>query len=119
MSFSYKQGVPREADVVLDVRFLKNPHYDRRLAPLSGLDEPVQTFLQADPLLNAFIKHIQDTMTLILPRFDEDGRSYITVAMGCTGGQHRSVYCAQALGEWLLSQGRMVTVRHRDLDREK
>ena len=115
VSFSLRFGIPREADAVFDVRFLQNPHYDPNLKSLTGRDQPVAAFIQKDPLLAPFLKHTRGLLELMLPRFDEDARSYFTVAFGCTGGQHRSVFVAEEIYRWLMHGNRLVGLRHREL----
>jgi UPF0042 nucleotide-binding protein len=116
MSFSYRRGVPREADLVFDVRFLKNPHYVPELKPLTGLDEAVAAFIETDPDYRPFIDRLQDLIGPLLPRFDAEGKSYLTIAIGCTGGRHRSVAVAKRLADWLRKAGRSVSLSHRDTD---
>lgn len=114
-SFAYRNGLPHEADLVFDVRFLKNPHYDDALRPLSGLDEPVGEFIENDPDLESYFGHLTNLLAPLLPRFEAEGKSYLTIAVGCTGGRHRSVYTAERLGTWLRAEGERVSVSHRDL----
>ena len=114
MSFSYRIGVPREADLVFDVRFLKNPHYVPELKPLSGLDPEVAAFVESDPDYRSFIERLEGLIGPLLPRFDAEGKSYLTIAIGCTGGRHRSVTVAEELADWLRGAGRSVTLSHRD-----
>lgn len=114
-SFSYRHGLPREADLVFDVRFLANPHYDANLRPLSGEDAEVGAFVAADPDFTAFLGHLESMLGVLLPRYEREGKSYLTLAIGCTGGRHRSVYVARRLVELLENQGRQVTLHHRDL----
>jgi UPF0042 nucleotide-binding protein len=116
MSFSYRRGVPREADLVFDVRFLKNPHYVPELKPLSGLDPEVAAFVESDPDYRSFIERLEDLIGPLLPRFDAEGKSYLTIAIGCTGGRHRSVAVAKRLADWLRNAGRSVSLSHRDTD---
>ena len=116
-SFSFRQGVPREADLVFDVRFLTNPHYDPRLRPLTGLDAPVAARVAEDPDFEAFFRHLTDLLQPLLPRYNQEGKSYLTIAIGCTGGRHRSVFVAKSLAEWLGGQGYKVGLTHRDLER--
>jgi len=117
MSFSYRNGLPREADLVFDVRFLANPHYRDELRPLTGEDGPVAQFIEADPAWNPFFAALGHLLLPLLPRFEREGKSYLTLAVGCTGGRHRSVFAAECLAQWLRAQGRHVSLRHRDLDR--
>lgn len=115
MSFSFRKGVPREADMVLDVRFLKNPHYDPVLRPLTGLDAAVGCAIAADPDCEGFVADLQTLLNRVLPRQEIEGKSYLTIAFGCTGGKHRSVYMAERLAKWLTSNGRPAHRFHRDL----
>jgi RNase adapter protein RapZ len=112
-SFGFKRGVPLDADLVFDVRTLPNPHYDARLRPLTGLDQPVIDFLQAQPAVHQMIDDIYAFVAKWLPHFRDDNRSYLTVAIGCTGGQHRSVYIAQTLATRFAGESNVI-VRHRD-----
>ena len=112
-----RQGVPREADLVFDVRFLTNPHYDPRLRPMTGLDEPVAARVAEDPDYEDFFRHLTSLLQPLLPRYNQEGKSYLTIAVGCTGGRHRSVFVAETLARWLGGQGYKVGLTHRDLDR--
>ncbi len=114
-SFSYRAGLPRNADLVFDVRFLNNPHYDPALRELTGLDPEVATFIGADPGLESFFQSLIALLGPLLPRYDREGKSYLTLAVGCTGGRHRSVFIAERLADWLRGLGQAVTVSHRDL----
>jgi UPF0042 nucleotide-binding protein len=114
MSFSYRRGVPREADIVFDVRFLKNPHYVSELKVLTGADAAVAAYIATDPEYEPFISRLEGLIGPLLPRFDAEGKSYLTVAVGCTGGRHRSIAVAERLADWLRTAGRSVTVMHRD-----
>jgi RNase adapter protein RapZ len=116
MSFSYRRGLPREADLVFDVRFLKNPHYEPALKPLTGRNPAVAGFVASDPGYQPFIGSLKGLIGPLLPRFDAEGKSYLTIAIGCTGGLHRSVAVAEELAEWLRGAGRSVTLSHRDAD---
>ena len=116
MSFSFRRGLPREADLVFDVRFLKNPHYVPSLKPLTGRDRPVADFVATDPDYKPFIDRLEGMIGPLLPRFDAEGKSYLTIAVGCTGGRHRSVAVAERLADWLRGAGRSVTLSHRDVD---
>lgn len=116
-SFSFRQGLPREADLVFDVRFLDNPFYDPALRDLTGLDAVVGSFVASDPGYEAFFASLTGLLKPLLPRFDREGKSYLTLAIGCTGGRHRSVYVAEQLGSWLRAEGQVVTVAHRDVTR--
>lgn len=114
-SFAFKHGVPRDADLVFDVRCLPNPYYDLTLRPLTGRDVAVADFLGGIPDTQDMINDIASFVLRWLPRYQQDSRSYLTVAIGCTGGQHRSVYCAEKLAE-RLRQHSPVLLRHRRLD---
>jgi UPF0042 nucleotide-binding protein len=113
-SFGFKQGIPLDADFVFDVRSLPNPFYDPKLRPLTGLDEPVVRFLDALPEAQRMLGDIGDYIERWLPAFVRDNRAYLTVALGCTGGQHRSVYFAERLARRFQGQA-PVLVRHRQL----
>ena len=108
-SFSYRDGVPAQADLVFDVRFLRNPHYDLVLRPLTGKDAAVADYIRQDKDFGAFFTKITDLLSLLLPRYVEEGKSYLTIAIGCTGGKHRSVFTAESLYAWLLEK-KMYTV---------
>jgi UPF0042 nucleotide-binding protein len=116
-SFAYREGLPREADLVFDVRFLDNPHYDPLLRPLSGLDREIQEYVARDPDFAGFVAALRQLLLPLLPRFDREGKSYLTIAIGCTGGRHRSVYVAELLAELFRGEGVAVNVAHRDIDR--
>jgi UPF0042 nucleotide-binding protein len=113
-SFGFKHGIPLDADMVFDVRCLPNPHYDPVLRPMTGSDAPVVAFLQADPNVQGMLADIREYVDKWLPCFVRDNRSYLTVAIGCTGGRHRSVYFAEQLAAHFRG-GRRVLVRHREL----
>lgn len=116
-SFAYKHGVPPDADFVFDARCLPNPHWDPRLRPLSGRDGPVREYLDAQPLVSAFFTQVAGFLDNWLPCFESDNRSYVTIAIGCTGGRHRSVYLAERFAEHLRAGGRQQVVSfHRELD---
>lgn len=115
-SFSYRQGLPRDADLVLDVRFLRNPHYVPGLRALSGKDQAVGEHIAADPDFQSLFDQLCAWIGRLLPRYEREGKSYLTIAIGCTGGRHRSVYVAERLAAWLGRDGRPVSVAHRDLN---
>ncbi|MEK9644820.1 MAG: RNase adapter RapZ [Alphaproteobacteria bacterium] len=117
-SFAYRRGLPHEADLVFDVRFLKNPHYDETLRPQTGLDAPVGEFIEADANVSEFFGQLTALLEPLLPRYSAEGKSYLTIAVGCTGGRHRSVYVAERLGAWLTGMNERVIVSHRDLENE-
>ena len=114
-SFGFKHGHPTDADFVFDARFLPNPHWQTNLRALTGLDQPVATFLEDQELVNKFFGQIQMLMDDWIPCFEADNRSYLTVAIGCTGGQHRSVYLTERLGRYFQQHHKNVIIRHRDL----
>jgi UPF0042 nucleotide-binding protein len=118
LSFSYRQGLPREADLVFDARFLRNPHYESALRPLSGRDRAVGSYLENDPSFPGFFDALTGLLAPLLPRYEREGKSYLTLAIGCTGGRHRSVYVAERLAAWLRRQGHIVGLRHRDLGQD-
>ena len=114
-SFAFKHGVPLDADFVFDVRVLPNPYYIRELRPLTGRDAPVAAYLERQPEVTAMLSQIEMFLQHWLPSFEDDQRSYLTVALGCTGGQHRSVYGVEILARRF--EGRQTTlIRHRELD---
>ncbi|RKZ37592.1 MAG: RNase adapter RapZ [Gammaproteobacteria bacterium] len=114
-SFGYKHGVPADADVVFDARCLPNPYWEPRLRPLTGKDSDVVEFLESEPLVDALFKDICNFLTPWIPRFEEDNRAYFTVAIGCTGGQHRSVYLVERLARYFGDSREGVLTRHREL----
>jgi UPF0042 nucleotide-binding protein len=114
-SFSYKNGLPREADLVFDVRFLRNPHYDPELKPLTGRDPSVAAYVAGDPDFAPFFGGLSRLLKRLLPRYEREGKSYLTIAIGCTGGRHRSVALAEKLAAELTHVGRSVTLNHREL----
>ncbi len=117
-SFSFRQGLPREADLVFDVRFLSNPHYDPELKPMSGQDRAVADYVERDPGFAPFFEQLTAMLAGLLPRYEREGKSYLTIAVGCTGGRHRSVFVAERLAAWLGGDGRQVHLAHRDIARE-
>jgi len=117
-SFSFRQGLPREADLVFDVRFLANPHYEPDLKPLSGQDDEVAAYVERDPGFPPFFDQLTAMLGGLLPRYEREGKSYLTIAVGCTGGRHRSVFVAERLASWLRELGRPVHLTHRDIARD-
>lgn len=115
MSFGFARGLPRNADLVFDMRFLRNPHWDDALRPMSGLDQPVADYVAADPAYEDAVSRIEDLLLLLLPRYEAEGKAYVTIAFGCTGGRHRSVHVSERVGQRLRSAGFSPTVSHRDL----
>ncbi|MBF0784271.1 RNase adapter RapZ [Muribacter muris] len=118
-SFGFKYGVPANADYVFDVRFLPNPHWDVNLRPMTGLEQPVIDFLVSQPEVADFIAKTEDYLTAWLPALEQNNRSYLTIAIGCTGGKHRSVYIAQQLADYFTGLGKSVQVRHRSLEMQQ
>ena len=115
ISFGYPKGLPREAELVFDMRFLRNPHYDPALRPMTGKDSPVAAFVEADPDFAPFWARMTGLLDLLLPRYVAEGKKYLTVAFGCTGGKHRSVLVAERLTAHLLADGWRSDVIHRDI----
>ncbi|WP_278405323.1 RNase adapter RapZ [Pseudoalteromonas ruthenica] len=116
-SFGFKHGIPKNADYVFDVRFLPNPHWEPELKALTGLDQPVQDYLTSHSIVQKFTWQIQTFVQTWLPHLERNNRSYLTIAIGCTGGQHRSVYLAQTLGERFLDTYPNVKIRHREQEK--
>jgi RNase adapter protein RapZ len=119
MSFAFRNGLPREADIVFDVRFLNNPHYIDELRPLTGLDEAVQRYILDDPDFKPAIERLEALLVPLLPRYRAEGKSYLTIAIGCTGGKHRSVYAVERLTEQLCALGWKASALHRDVPRRQ
>lgn len=119
VSFAYRAGLPQEADLVFDARFLRNPHYDQTLRPRTGLDPEVCAYIAKDADCAAFQDAIRSMVLLLLPRFVQEGKKYVTVAIGCSGGRHRSVFLIETLAEILRQAGWQPTVVHRELERER
>ncbi|MCB8875485.1 RNase adapter RapZ [Acidisoma silvae] len=117
ISFAYRGGLPAEADLVFDARFLRNPHYDQTLRPRTGLDAEVCAYVAQDPDCAAFQTLIRSMVLLLLPRFVQEGKKYVTVAIGCSGGRHRSVFLIETLAKLLREAGWQPMVVHRELDR--
>ncbi|WP_332644047.1 RNase adapter RapZ [Aeromicrobium sp.] len=118
MSFGFKYGLPIDADMVADLRFLPNPYWVDELRPLSGLDEPVRDYIHKQPLSGQFIEKYDELVALLTDGYLREDQHFLTIALGCTGGRHRSVAMSEALGERLRSHGVQVLVVHRDLGRE-
>lgn len=116
-SFSYKRGIPRGVDMILDCRFLRNPYWDAALRGKTGLDAEVRDYVEADPRFESFFAKIIDLMEMLLPAYAEEGKSHLSVAFGCTGGQHRSVAVTAKLANALAASGWQVSKRHRELER--
>ncbi|MEX2628305.1 MAG: RNase adapter RapZ [Tistlia sp.] len=116
-SFSFRNGLPREADLVFDVRFLRNPHYDPALRSLTGRDAAVADYVAEDAGFAPFFQSLTGLLQPLLPRYEAEGKSYLTIAIGCTGGRHRSVAIAEKLAHWVALRGWPVGLVHRDLER--
>ncbi|HET7746024.1 MAG TPA: RNase adapter RapZ, partial [Vicinamibacteria bacterium] len=114
-SFGYKYGVPTEADLVFDCRFLPNPNFVPRLKPLTGNEKAVIAYMNRQPHTERFLKRLDDFLGYVIPQYVHEGKSYLTVAIGCTGGRHRSVMLTNALARRLEEKGYPVRVRHRDV----
>lgn len=115
MSFSFRQGLPREADMVIDVRFLKNPHYVLELNQLTGLNKAVGEYIETDKGFAEFYANLVQLVMPLLPRYLDEGKSYLTIAIGCTGGKHRSVYVVEKLANHINQHGFEADVSHRDI----
>ncbi|MDD2772083.1 MAG: RNase adapter RapZ [Elusimicrobiales bacterium] len=118
ISFGYKYGIPLDADLVLDVRFLSNPNYIERLKGKTGLDKPVADYIRRDPRAGEFFKKLDELVRFLIPLYMKEGKSYLTIAIGCTGGRHRSVFIARELAEGLRRSGLNVSEFHRDFKKQ-
>ena len=116
-SFSFRRGLPRDADLLFDVRFLRNPHYNRDLRLLSGQDNPVCEYIQKDKDFQTFFDNLTTLIQPLIPRYAEEGKKYLTIAIGCTGGRHRSVFVAEKLYSWMKDRMVRVQLFHRNLDK--
>lgn len=116
LSFGYSRGMPRNADLVFDMRFLRNPHWDDALRPLTGQDERVAAYIAQDPAYEVAVGRIEQLLGVLLPRYAEGGKAYITIAFGCTGGRHRSVHVAERIASHLQDAGFSPTVSHRNME---
>ena len=119
ISFGYKYGIPLDSDLVFDVRFLPNPHYDPALRPLSGNERPIRDYVFGSPPTEEFMEKFQDFIEFLIPQYIKEGKTTLMIAIGCTGGMHRSVVLANRLGEILESKDLSVTVRHRDIKKNR
>ncbi|MCK3658670.1 RNase adaptor protein RapZ [Pasteurellaceae bacterium Pebbles2] len=118
-SFGFKYGIPLDADYVFDVRFLPNPHWDPTLRPMTGLDQPVIDFLERHTEVHHFIYQTRSFIETWLPMLENNNRSYLTIAIGCTGGKHRSVYIAEQIGQYLKAKDKNVSIQHNSLSKHK
>lgn len=116
LSFGFKHGVPIDVDIVLDVRFLPNPHWDEELRPQSGLDAPVKDFVLGQQLARDFLDRVDSLLELVLPAYVHEGRSYLTIGIGCTGGRHRSVAMVEEIAARMANRGYHPRVSHRDIN---
>ncbi|MBN2241984.1 MAG: RNase adapter RapZ [Acidobacteria bacterium] len=116
LSFGYKKGVPQEADLMFDARFLPNPYFVPRIRIYSGKDKSVVRYLESFPETNAFIKRLGNLLKYLIPKYIKEGKRYLTVAVGCTGGRHRSVFVVEALAKMLESKNRSIHIQHRDIN---
>jgi len=114
-SFGFKKGSPRVVDLMFDVRFLPNPYWVEELRPLTGLDAPVRDYVFSHPEAGEFLDKVTDMLDFLIPQYEDEGKSFLTIGVGCTGGQHRSVALAEAIGGHLESEGVVSAVRHRDM----
>ena len=117
VSFGFKYGAPRDADMLLDVRFLPNPHWVEELRPLPGTEEPVREYVRGQQAYRAFMEQLRELLDVAVPGYVREGKSYLTVAIGCTGGRHRSVVAAEETGAYFRERGLPVVVVHRDVER--
>ncbi len=117
-SFSFKRGTPRGIDMIFDARFLRNPYWEPALRGMNGQDEPVATYIGADPRYEEFFERVKGLVEFLLPQYAQEGKSYLSIGFGCTGGQHRSVALAENLSKALATAGWQVSIRHRELERQ-
>ncbi|RYY42550.1 MAG: RNase adaptor protein RapZ, partial [Sphingomonadales bacterium] len=115
MSFGFARGLPRNADLVFDMRFLRNPHWVATLRPGTGRDAEVATYVAGDPAYPQAMERIEELLVFLIPRYQAEGKAYVTIAIGCTGGRHRSVHVAERIAGRLRAEGFSPTVTHRDL----
>lgn len=115
MSFGFKHGTPNDVNIIMDVRFLQNPHWVEDLKPLSGLDKGVGDYIRQDPKFDAFIENFTNILKPLLAHHTDKNQNDITIAIGCTGGRHRSVFTVETLSEWIKNRGYESHVEHRDL----
>ena len=113
-SFGFKRGVPRVVDLLFDARFLPNPHWQPELRPLTGLDEGVNDSVFSHQEADIFLSKVSDLLDFVIPEYESEGKAYLTIGVGCTGGRHRSVALAEAIGRHLRAEGKDVTIHHRD-----
>ncbi|HVF10923.1 MAG TPA: RNase adapter RapZ, partial [Abditibacteriaceae bacterium] len=116
-SFGFKHGLPQDADLIFDVRFLANPNYDREIGHLDGNCAPVVEYVMREPVTQEFLQHLERFVNFCVPQFEKEGKAYLTIAVGCTGGRHRSVVISNQLANALRDHGYRANVNHRDLER--
>jgi RNase adapter protein RapZ len=116
MSFGFARGIPRNADLVFDMRFLRNPHWDAELRPKTGLDSDVGAYIREDQAWDEGVKRIEELLLMLIPRYHAEGKAYLTIAFGCTGGRHRSVHVAEFMGVQLRAAGYLPSMTHRDVN---
>ncbi|HDL5362405.1 TPA: RNase adaptor protein RapZ [Mannheimia haemolytica] len=116
-SFGFKYGLPADSDYVFDVRFLPNPHWNPELRPMTGLEQPVIDFLERQTEVHNFIYQTRNYLEMWLPMLEQNNRSYLTIAIGCTGGKHRSIFIAEQLAKYFQAKGKNVQVRHKSLEK--
>lgn len=119
VSFGYKHGLPTDVDLVFDVRFLPNPHWDENLRPLTGLESAVKDFVMSQELSHKFLGELYNMLRVLLPAYRAEGKSYLTIAIGCTGGHHRSVVIAEQIADWLAENANQPRITHRDILRSE
>ncbi len=117
VSFGYKHGLPTDVDLVFDVRFLPNPHWDEKLRPLTGLDAAVNKYVMSQELSHKFLNELYSMLKILLPAYIAEGKSYLTIAIGCTGGRHRSVVISEQVLQWLGENAQHPRLTHRDIMR--
>jgi UPF0042 nucleotide-binding protein len=117
VSFGFRYGTPQSVELLFDMRFLPNPYFEPDLRSRTGEDEPVRRYVLESERGAAFVERLRDFLDYVIPQYDREGKAYVTIGIGCTGGRHRSVAVAEALSSWLLEQGREVNLVHRDVER--
>ena len=118
MSFGYKYGIPLDTDLLMDVRFLPNPYYVRELKELTGCDQPVQEYVFNSPVSKEFIDKYYSLLKFLIPNYITEGKTHLVIAIGCTGGRHRSVALANSIGQLLQNDKFQVTIKHRDIEKQ-
>ena len=117
VSFGFKHGLPGDVDLVFDLRFLPNPHWEEDLRPYTGLDSAVREYVLGNPDAQTFLVKLDDLLGMLLPAYVKEGKAYLSIAVGCTGGQHRSVAIAEALAMLMAKRGFPANIRHRDIEK--